>query len=544
MQNNKKYHREWFDKHQSANKSKKGGLSHGFEYAVQPDGSCLAETMWQDRRKSSTKGYTFVPRASGTSASSRLYQSAPSLRDIESMALEARRRYQDNRKLPDMPEVVVSDETPPLHSVDGAPFLSPQRRIRNRHNAVFGQHLPNALNAHGCSTKVFGKQVAEQEEQMIRRNAMSEKENKEPSPLPMEPIDVDMEEDDAFLADVDVDELVAQRSAKKQQDFHYKTPEQHGFDYGVESGYNSAANPAFPKNGGLPQDRYGAATYEGRSSVDSFPVRDSIGSVTSFHASDTSATTGFSTAASMAQHDDSVPLCPGHNLPCRSLVSTTAMNNGRQFYKCSLPEGEQCDFFAWADGQEGNWNSFENGDSSASAGSLLDVNAENRRKFGHSSFRPGQKEVIGNAMQGRDVFVLMPTGGGKSLCYQLPAWCCPGLAVVISPLLSLIQDQVQSLTKLGVESVFLCSAQDYETEQKDITRRLFQTTAHGGVKLLYITPEKLRHSGVIKNVLKSLYDKGLLSRFVVDEAHCLRYVGRTLMTFLVEVGCLSSCYQK
>ena len=123
---------------------------------------------------------------------------------------------------------------------------------------------------------------------------------------------------------------------------------------------------------------------------------------------------------------------------------------------------------------------------------------------------------------GRDVFVLMPTGGGKSLCYQLPAWCCPGLSVVISPLLSLIQDQVQSMTKLGVQSVFLNSAQDYETEQKDIQRRLFATTAHGGVKLLYITPEKLRHSGVIKNLLTKLHERNHISRFVVDEAHCLR----------------------
>jgi bloom syndrome protein len=195
---------------------------------------------------------------------------------------------------------------------------------------------------------------------------------------------------------------------------------------------------------------------------------------------------------------------------------------------------DQCDFFQWVDGIESNSNynndSIGGGgggggaDMYSSGGDVLDHKNENRRKFGHSSFRPGQQMVIENALKGQDVFVLMPTGGGKSLCYQLPAWCCPGLSVVISPLLSLIQDQVQSMTKLGVESVFLSSSQDYETEGRDIQRRLFATPAHGGVKLLYITPEKLRHSGVIKNILKTLFERKMLSRFVVDEAHCLRCV--------------------
>ncbi len=224
-----------------------------------------------------------------------------------------------------------------------------------------------------------------------------------------------------------------------------------------------------------------------------------------------------------------VPLCPGHNVPCITLTSNTADNPGRQFYKCAMQDGGHCDFFQWVDGNEGsmyNTSSYEgesfqpmNGD--GGGGDTKDFYAENRRVFGHPGFRPGQKEVIENAMRGKDVFVLMPTGGGKSLCYQLPAWCCPGISIVISPLLSLIEDQVQSMTKLGVESVFLNSQQDWQGEQNEIVQRLFRVPAHGGIKLLYITPEKLTHSGMIKNMIQRLCDKNRISRFVVDEAHCL-----------------------
>lgn len=135
-----------------------------------------------------------------------------------------------------------------------------------------------------------------------------------------------------------------------------------------------------------------------------------------------------------------------------------------------------------------------------------------QRTFGHRKFREGQLEVIEAIVAKRDVFVLMPTGGGKSLCYQLPAVCQPGLAVVVSPLIALIQDQVQSLHANEVNAVYLNSAQSDEERQAAMDQ-LYSTDMR--VKLLYVTPEKICASESFRRLLGRLNDRGLVSMYVL-----------------------------
>ncbi|CAM9139161.1 unnamed protein product [Ectocarpus sp. 13 AM-2016] len=222
---------------------------------------------------------------------------------------------------------------------------------------------------------------------------------------------------------------------------------------------------------------------------------------------------------------DGTPLCE-HGERCVKLTSMSENNPGREFYKCPLPKngGEQCGFFEWLDG-EGNGGNRPSGGGGlpggVANGKQLDIRKEVSDIFGHAKFRTGQEEVIVDAMKGKDVFVLMPTGGGKSLCYQLPACCCPGLAVVFSPLISLVQDQVAQMRATGVEAAYINSEQDYDSEVRVVMDQLYRLQDYGGLKLLYITPEKFCRSPSMNKALQRLHSKGLLSRFVIDEAHCV-----------------------
>ncbi|KAI5074504.1 hypothetical protein GOP47_0010465 [Adiantum capillus-veneris] len=143
--------------------------------------------------------------------------------------------------------------------------------------------------------------------------------------------------------------------------------------------------------------------------------------------------------------------------------------------------------------------------------------------FGHRQFRSLQRKACESTMAGKDCFILMPTGGGKSLCYQLPSVLSPGVTVVVSPLLSLIQDQVLALVdRFDIPATFL-SSQQSSSQSFAVTQELRKSRP--SCKLLYVTPEKLAGSSSFQALLKSLQQRGQLARFVIDEAHCVSQWG-------------------
>ena len=138
-----------------------------------------------------------------------------------------------------------------------------------------------------------------------------------------------------------------------------------------------------------------------------------------------------------------------------------------------------------------------------------------RRVFGFEDFRGPQREIVEHVVAGGDALVLMPTGGGKSLCYQVPALLRPGCAIVVSPLIALMQDQVAALTQLGVRAAFLNSTLDAGSAL-DVERQLVE----GELDLLYVAPERLLTSRFL-----GLLERASLALFAIDEAHCVSQWG-------------------
>ena len=155
-----------------------------------------------------------------------------------------------------------------------------------------------------------------------------------------------------------------------------------------------------------------------------------------------------------------------------------------------------------------------------------------REVYGYSEFRGDQAAVIDHVCSGQDALVLMPTGGGKSICYQIPGVVLPGLAIIVSPLIALMQDQVRGLATLGVRAAYLNSTLSPD-QQRDVIRDVEEDQ----LDLLYIAPERLLQEGTL-----DLLSRCHISLIAIDEAHCVSSWGHDFRQDYLELHRLADAF--
>jgi ATP-dependent DNA helicase RecQ len=152
-----------------------------------------------------------------------------------------------------------------------------------------------------------------------------------------------------------------------------------------------------------------------------------------------------------------------------------------------------------------------------------------KQRFGFDAFREGQEDAISRLLEGKSVLAIFPTGGGKSLCYQLPALLLDGLTVVISPLIALMKDQLDFLISKGAPAARLDS-----TLTKEENRQLFDDLYAGNLKLLYISPERLGNERFLRAI-----GRQRISLLAIDEAHCISEWGHNFRPNYLKIGQLA-----